>query len=246
MFENGNQSRWYQTWWGVTLAGLGLLLLVAIILIGATTIKYWWQLKNGQTTFFEANLKEFTASRTAGVKAKVDRSKLEISDDPYLGRESAPITIVEFADFKCPNSKASAPIIQEVARKFGYKVKIIVRDFPAESKFPGSSFLSQMAYCAQKQGKYWEMHRFLFENQDSLDDAFTADEVKTIAAKVGAEPNQLASCSFSDEAIREVKLDFLAGVEAGVVGPPTFFVNGQKVEGSLPYEVWSKYLESVK
>ncbi len=243
-----SKLRWHHTWWGVTLAGFGALIVVFTITIAATTLRYWWQIKHGQLGVLQQRFGSgFTASLAGGAGAsKIDRTKLETSDDPYLGRPGAPTVIVEFADFKCPNCKVSAPILHQVAKKFGAKAKIIIRDFPAESIHPGATILAQVAYCAGQQNHYWQMHDALYENQDILSDTMSVTELASLADKAGIDFNELQKCYTSPEAVQEVKRDYLDGISFGARGTPTFFINGEKVEGTVPFAAWERYLGNVK
>lgn len=244
--ENRQQFHWYQTWWGITLAGAGFLVLTVILLIAGTTAKYWWQIKHGQNPLAEIKSSGFTASGASVASAQIDRIKLEVDDSPFLGRERAPVTIVEFVDFKCPNSKAAAPIISQVASKYGAKIKIIVRNFPAESIYPGASVLSQVAYCAQKQNRFWPMQSLLYDSQDTLSAVLSLEDLQTLADRVGVNFADLKTCVSSPEAVSKVKLDYFAGIQAGVRGTPTFFINGEKVEGVVPMTAWEKLLDNLK
>jgi len=246
--EEGAQpkSRWYQTWWGTTLAGFGGLVAAFIIVVAATTVSYWWQISHGDSkTLQERFGAGFTASTQGSGAAKIDRAKLETLDDPFLGRPGAPIVIVEFVDFKCPNCKAAAPIIHQVADNYGSKVKIIVRDFPAESLHPGTTFFSQLAYCAGQQKHFWQMHDVFYNDQDTLPEALAPEDIKALADRAGVDAAALSSCANSAEAVRKVKNNYFAGISFGVRGTPTFFINGEKVEGVISFEEWKRYLDNV-
>lgn len=239
------ERRWYQTWWGVALlAGGGFLVLAALFLAGMTA-RYWWQLKHGETPFVPGELSgSFTAyGKLATTPGSVDRAVLETFASPYLGQLDAPVTIVEFVDFKCPNCKAAGPIMHQVAQKFGTKVKIIVRAFPAESIHPGATELSEVAQCAHTQGKFWLMHDVLLDSQAILPEKLTPEFFAILAGRAGVDLVALQDCLARPATAGVVRADFLTGVTAGVRGTPTFFVNGEKVEGVVPFASWEKYLK---
>lgn len=240
-------KRLFQKWWGKIILIFGGLFCILLLMVVGTTVYYWWQIHNGkQPAFIDEWHGQFTSSlpRT-GSALSANRSTLEGVNNPYLGRPSAPVVIVEFVDFRCPNSKAAAPILKEVAAKYGYGVKILFRDFPAESLYPGTTELSRVARCAGKQDRFWEMHNVLFEYQAELQQALSDDDRKTLANLAGVDYYQLTTCladTSTDDAIRK---DYLDGVAYGVAGTPTFFINGQKVEGVVPLETWQRYLDQV-
>jgi len=262
-------KRWYQTWWGVVLSiflvGVGLFVAVFIGITG----HYLWEMKHGGIIVFlpsdssnstgknssstvsppqltASGFTQATASTAPTAElGQVNRHTIEAGTNPILGSAAAPITIVEFFDFKCPYSKAAAPILQQVAAQYGKKVKIIVRDFPAESIHPGTTDLARVAYCAKQQGKYWPMNVMLFQDQDQLTDTLSDDEVSQLAASVGLNLPVLQTCLASPAALSAVTADYLAGAQAGVDGTPTFFVNGQKVEGVVPLSAWQGYLNNI-
>jgi len=158
----------------------------------------------------------------------------------------APVTIVEFADFKCPNCRLAAPILRQVAQKYGNKVKIIFRNFPVESTHPGATRLAEIAYCADRQGRFWPMHDLLYAEQDTLIPVLPRAEVQRLAEKTDLDLKQLWSCLGSPAAAIAVNRDYSDGFGVGLRGTPTWFVNGKKVEGVVPFEVWERYLDNVK
>lgn len=224
----------------------GLFCLLLLLVVG-TTLNYWWQLHNGkQPAFINEWQGQFTSSLPHTQSTlTANRNALEGVAGPYLGRSSAPVVIVEFIDYRCPNCRAAAPILKQVAAKYGYGIKILLRDFPAESIHPGTTELSRIARCADKQGRFWNMHDVLFEHQAELSQIVSDDERKILADLAQVDYAQLQAClatSSVDDAIRK---DYLDGVAFGVAGTPTFFINGQKVEGVVPLETWQRYLDQV-
>ncbi len=240
-------KRWFQKWWGKIMIIFGGLFCLLLLLVVGTTIYYWWQIHTGkQPAFIDEWHGQFTSSlpRT-GPALSANRSALEGVNNPYLGRLSAPVVIVEFIDFRCPNCKASAPIIKQVAAKYGYGVKILLRDFPAESIHSGATELARMARCADRQNKYWKMHDVLFEHQAELSEALSDGDRKILADLAGVDYAQLNIC-LADPAVDDaIRKDYLDGIAYGVAGTPTFFINGQKVEGVVPFETWQRYLDQV-
>lgn len=239
--------RWYQTWWGITLAGLGGLVLFGALAFGAVTLKFLWQIKQGQGSILQQQVYGgFTPIQGGNQsKEKVDRDILEKGDFPYLGSVNAPTTIVVFGDFRCPYTKAEWPILQKLVDTYGYKIKLIFRNFPAESIHPGTGKLSQIAVCAYDQGKYWNTHNYLFNNQDGLPRQFLPDDIAKLANDNGLDLEQLNKCLSSSQTASKVNRDYADGYKFGVAGTPTFFINGQKTQGVVPWEAWEKFVKEL-
>lgn len=241
------QRPWYGHWWGKILVGLIVFSSVVLIVFAVITLTYWRQIKRGEKPNIGAlHAGSFTASFAASAPGRVDRSRLETADDPSLGRAGAPITVVEFIDFKCPNSRAAVSIMDRVIARYGQKVRLIIRDLPVESTHPGTTRLSELAYCAGQERRFWPMYRALFNEQDALPDVLDDATLKRLADQTGADFEAISACLASAAPFQEVREDYLTGISAGARGTPTFFVNGEKVEGVIPFEAWKRYLDKVK
>ncbi|EKD43359.1 MAG: DsbA oxidoreductase, partial [uncultured bacterium] len=155
-------------------------------------------------------------------------------------------TVVEFIDFKCVNSKAEASILRQMMQKYGNKVKLIIRNFPVESTYPGSSQLSVLALCSYAQGNYWPMHDWLFENQANLANTLGDEDLDGIAQNFGMDAEKLKNCMKSNDVKVAVNKDYADGYRFGIGGTPTFFVNGEKVEGAIPYNAWEMFFQNLK
>jgi len=247
MPENNVSLRWYQKGWMLALVGFGTLVLALGIIFLVLTAQYWWQIKHGGGTALQQKFYgEFSVSdvNKEGKAAKVDRSELESAGSPFLGNPKAPIVIVEFVDFKCPNCKAAAPIMHKLLDKYTYKVKWITRQFPAESLHPGTSKLAELAQCAYEQGKYWQMHDVLFDEQDNIGEEIGLDQMKELVDKAGADFTKIDAC-LSDQTTKiKINKDYSAGYSYEVGGTPTFFVNGDKVEGVVPFDIWETFVKN--
>ncbi len=232
--------RWYQTWWGVVLIGLIVVIVVIVLGIGSIIGYYTWKIKRGEGDEILNKLNSAVGPANAGMSNA--RKELETDDDPALGNPKAEIVIVEFIDFKCPNSKTEDQIIKKVAQKYWSKVKVITRDFPAESIYPGSSELALLASCAQNQGKYWALHDIFFANRDVLSSKLSETDAKNLLGQAGVDFEQVKKCLAGNQVKTEINRDYATGFKYGVRGTPTFFINGQKVEGVITFEDWEKFL----
>ncbi len=161
-------------------------------------------------------------------------------DDAFLGNANAPVKIVEFSDYQCPFCARfysnTLPSLKKNFIETG-KVKFVYRDFPLgfhQEAQPSA----EAAECAGEQGKYWEMHDKIFENQQSM----STSSYKQWAADIGLNTEQFNSCLDSGKYASEVQKDFSDGQAAGVSGTPTFFINGKKVVGAQPYEAFEQVI----
>lgn len=247
--EPGTKNfRWYQTAWGVALIGLGALVLVSSTVFGFLTARYWVQIRKGEGKNlqqkiyggFDRSVKEIEDN------SKVNRKELEAGDRPFLGNPNAPITVVAFFDYKCPNSKAAVPIIQKLVDRYGYKVKIIIKNFPGESIHPGAAQLAQIAQCAYKQDQYkfWELYNLFFEKQDQLSAPLSDNEISILVGQAGFNSDKINQCLEDGKSEVEVNKDYAQAFNAGVSGTPTFFVNGDRVEGVVPLDTWEGFVKN--
>lgn len=170
-------------------------------------------------------------------------------DDAVLGDPNAPVTLIEFSDFQCPFCrkfyKETLPQIKKDYILTG-KAKLIYRDFPLVQIHPGATPAAEGAECAKEQGKFWEMHDAIFDEQEKLGSGtvqFTADDVKKWAAKIGLNTSKFNQCLDSEKYKQEVEKDIADGSAAGVSGTPAVFVNGWLVVGAQPFAAFKVVID---
>lgn len=161
-------------------------------------------------------------------------------DDPSLGRVDAPLTVVEFADFGCPYSRDVSFTLRELAIQYPEKFHYIYRDFPIVELHPIAQKASEAGECAKKQGRFWDYHDKLFQNQSDL----SLQRLFEFASELNLNTNQFTNCLNSGEMAHEVEEDYQVGLKAGVRGTPTFFLNGVKVEGAIPKDLFEQLILS--
>jgi protein-disulfide isomerase len=148
---------------------------------------------------------------------------LSIDGAPFKGDKNAPVTLIEFTDFQCPfcgrHFKNTLPQIETDYIKTG-KVKYVLIDYPLESLHPNAFKAAQAADCAGEQGKYWEMHDQLFENQRALEAAKLPDYAKA----AGLDVDKFNQCLDSGKNADQVRKEQAEGQKAGVTGTPSFFL----------------------
>jgi protein-disulfide isomerase len=159
-------------------------------------------------------------------------------EDPKKGPTSAPIQIVTFSEFQCPYCQRVTPTLDRVVDTYGDQVQIVFRDFPLPMH-PQAHQAAQAAQCANAQGKFWQYHDKLFENQRAL----APDNLKQYAQELGLDAGKFGTCLDSGEFQAEVDEDHVEGQRLGVTGTPAFFINGRFLNGAQPFEAFQQIIE---
>ena len=156
--------------------------------------------------------------------------RVPVTDEDHAqGSASAPVTLVEYGDYECPNCGHARPIVQEVQRQLGTLLRFVYRNFPLRESHPHAQHAAEAAEAAAAQGRFWDMHDALFEHQRALDDAHLVQ----YARAVGLDERRFTEALTSHEFAARVRRDFMGGVRSGVNGTPTFFINGVRYDDSL-------------
>lgn len=146
---------------------------------------------------------------------------ISVDDDPARGDANAPVTVVEFTDFQCPACAAMHPILDEVMKSYGNKVRFVVRDFPL-NQHEYARKAAEAANAANAQGKFFEYITLLFKNQKALD----VPSLKKYASEVGLDRARFDAALDRGVYAAEVQKDVTDGELYGVGSTPTIFVNG--------------------
>lgn len=149
------------------------------------------------------------------------------SADHILGNGQSDLTIVEYGDYQCPHCGTAHPIIKEMMAELGSQIRFVFRNFPLSEMHPYAKSAALAAEAASLQGKFWEMHDAIFENQNSLNDEWLLN----MAQKLDLDMDKFRSALKDESLLDRVEGDFESGMMSGVNGTPTFFVNGQKFDG---------------
>jgi len=146
---------------------------------------------------------------------------ISVDDDPGRGDVKAPVTIVEFTDFQCPSCAAMAPILEEILKSYGAKVRLVVRDFPL-AMHANARKAAEAANAAHAQGKFFEYTALLFKRQNALD----IPSLKKYASELGLDRVRFDAALDGGTYAAEVKHDIDDGEIYGVDSTPAIFVNG--------------------
>jgi protein-disulfide isomerase len=146
---------------------------------------------------------------------------ISVDDDPSRGDVNAPVTVVEFTDFQCPACAAMNPVLDEVLKSYGNKVRFVIRDFPLnQHEFARKA--AEAANAANAQGKFFEYTALLFKNQKALD----VPSLKKYASEVGLDRARFDAALDRGVYAAEVENDIQDGEMYGVGSTPTIFING--------------------
>jgi protein-disulfide isomerase len=157
--------------------------------------------------------------------------KVDVGAAPVKGNANAKITIIEFSDFQCPFCKRGRDTMDEVLKAYPNDVKIAFKHYPLpfhDKAMPAS----RASWAAQRQGKFWEFYKALFDNQDKLTEEFYLETAKGLGLNIDKFKADMASA----ESEAAVKADMELAQKNGIQGTPGFFVNGIAVKGAYPVE----------
>ncbi|MFA5183965.1 MAG: DsbA family protein [Patescibacteria group bacterium] len=212
---------WYKKWWGVVILIISGLLLLYLALASLYVVNATRQLLASQGWQMSAAEKEAYLKTISGDGTNYS-----------LGSQAPQVTIIEFGDFACPYCKESSPVIKKLAQEYSSQIKVVWRDYLRNED---SIDLAMAARCAGEQGKFWEMHDLLFENQDNLTTADSARPGKLIALgdTLKLNKDRFTTCLTDRKYLEAVKKDYDDGNALEIVGTPSWFVNNYYLYGDL-------------
>lgn len=194
---------------------------------------------------FEKRKEFVTKLRAAsGVKLKIAEPaspKLAVTTEGYpaWGNPKAPVTIVEISDFQCPFCARAVPVLERIKAEYGPdKVRIVFKDMPLPShgRAPAAS---NAAHCANEQGKFWEYHNALFQNQAKLEDA----DLKANAKTIGLDEGKFNECYDSKRHQALIDKSKKEAEALGIQATPSFLINGQLLQGAQPFERFKEKID---
>ncbi len=147
-------------------------------------------------------------------------------DRPSKGKIGAPVEIVEFADFLCPHCREATKIVKALHEEYPDKVVVYFKTYPLSAN-PMSQIAAAAAAAAHRQGKFWQMHDLMFENQRSL----SPEKIDALARQIGLNMKKFKADMESPEVATYVTDDRNEGDKAGLTGTPTFYINGRRFLG---------------
>jgi protein-disulfide isomerase len=162
-------------------------------------------------------------------------------EDHSSGKADAKLTVVEYGDYQCPYCGQAYPIVKRLQKEFGDSLRLVFRNFPLADVHPHAEAAAEVAEAVAIQGKFWEIHDAIYENQSELSTEALTRYIKDVGADV-----ERATKDIQGGAPRNrVEADFEGAIRSGANGTPTFFVNGERYDGSWMYEPFSEYLKGL-
>lgn len=239
----------------ITVAVLISIALSAWILLELKSVKSDLTARNQQISSAIEEVKKLAASRGPArpTPPSPQNVKVSVDDDPIKGDPTAPVTIVEFSDFQCPFCKRFydqvLPSLEKEYITTG-KVRLVFRDYPLE--FHKNALPAAIAAnCAGEQGKYWEVHDFLFENPNKLDTA----SILSSTGELNLNHEKFEQCVNDKTKESEINKDFQEGQLYGVRGTPSFFIGktddnkeemtGVYIRGAQPFQVFKTEIDKL-
>lgn len=152
--------------------------------------------------------------------------------DHHRGPLDAPIQLVEYGDFECGYCRLAYPQLERYVKEFGHKVCFVFRNFPLVNSHPFAMRAAMAAEAANRQNQFWHMHHLLYRTQNS----FTEESINQFAQTLGLNMTQFEKDIESPELVDHIQRDFNSGVNSGVNGTPTLYLNGYKFNGGATYK----------
>lgn len=156
------------------------------------------------------------------------------TQDHVQGSADAPITLVEYGDYQCPYCAMAYPIVKQLQRRFGERLRVVFRNFPLTEIHHHALHAAQAAESVGAQlgnDAYWRMHDEIYEHQQDSPTALSDEHLAQYGASVGADPAVIVRDIESGASVERIQAEFSGGVRSGVNGTPTFFVNGERYDG---------------
>ncbi len=165
---------------------------------------------------------------------------LPVSERDHIqGKPDAIVTLVEYGDYQCPHCSQVHPVLEELQKRLGDRLRIVFRHFPISSAHRDAQLAAEASQAAGAQGKFWEMHKMLFTHQYALG----LDHLIAYAGEIGLDVDRFRQ-ELEDHVHEDrVREDFLSGVRSGVNGTPTFYINGVRYDGAWDLESMLRELE---
>jgi protein-disulfide isomerase len=159
--------------------------------------------------------------------------------DHAQGPQDAPVTLVEYGDYECPYCGQVYPVTKQLQERLGDRLRFVFRNYPLDSVHPRARPAAEAAEAAGSQGKFWEYHDVLYENQQDLDD----ESLKRYAADLGLDEDRFEEDLAEHRYLERIEEDLLSGIQSRVEGTPMFFINGVRYESAYDFETLLAALE---
>jgi protein-disulfide isomerase len=172
------------------------------------------------------------------------RLKLPVGEKDHIkGSQDAKVTLLEYGDYQCPYCGEAYGIVKRVQEKFGPDLRFVFRNFPLTEVHPRAEFGAEIAESASDQGKFWEMHDYLYEHQSYLSNEEFF--LQYAGSKLGMDAQRIRKEVATHAHLQRIRADFMSGVRSGVNGTPTLFINDLRHNGDYQFETLVGAIEAV-
>lgn len=163
-------------------------------------------------------------------------------DSPVISAPSAKVTLVEFLDFECEACGAAYPTVKRILADYKGRLTYVVRDFPNHNN---STLAASAAYAANEQAKYWEMYDLLFQRQQSWAERQNSqfNTFLGFGEELGLDMTRFRADLESGRYLERLQRDRGDAGAFGVDATPTFFINGTRYVGVMPYEEMARLID---
>ena len=151
-----------------------------------------------------------------------------MSAEHVNGPDDAPVTLIVYGDYECPDTRVAHVALQRVRPRLGDTLRYVYRHFPLRTIHPHAQHAAEAAELADAEGKFWEMHVQLFKHQHELEDA----DLVRYATELGIDETRARNVLRTHAYAGRVEADVRSGLALGVHGTPTMFINGVRYTGA--------------
>jgi protein-disulfide isomerase len=159
--------------------------------------------------------------------------------DHVRGLIDAPVTLLEYGDFECPQCGEAYAIVKAMERRFGERLRFVFRNFPLTNVHPDAQRAAEAAEWAASVGAFWPMHDALFEARQQLSEV----QILAVTRRLGLDPRSLETAWETRAFFRRVKEDFRSGIDSGLEGTPGFFIDGLRHAGAWDADALARAIE---
>lgn len=207
------------------------------LILGIILLSLWVQValsvillvRLNQVYLLSTGAETATVAQALGQPVRVQN--MSVGEAPMRGPADAPVTIVTFSDFECSYCARHHSVLRQIEEKYSGEVLIAFRHFPRQSN-PETFESAAAAVCAQRQGKFWEMHDLLYARQSAAEPRSFTD----LAQEIDLDSMAFDACLKDDATRAQIERDIQDGRAYGVEGTPTYFVNGRLIRGTVSFE----------
>lgn len=209
---------------------------VIILLVLGVALGSAWYLKRSSTNVHPANSSGNATAATGSPRTPANNAVAGAEPAYTLGPASAPVHLEEFGDFECPPCGLLHPILVQMHKEFGDRLQITFREFPLVPTHQHAIAAASSAEAAGLQGRFWEMHDLLYENQKDWHESFDVRPIfEGYAKQIGLDIDRFKQDVNGEVVAQRIFLDGKRGHSLNVKGTPTVFLNGREVPfESLP------------